>query len=287
MDHSAFDAYAFHIRNGEKSVVYTGDFRNHGRKSPVFERFLEKCPKDIDGLFIEGTMLSRQSENVKTESDLEMDVVEISKNTEGLLMAYTSSQNIDRLVTLYRAAKRTNRTFVIDIYTAHMLHVASQNAKIPNPSDIFPDVKVYYPFRMTKRIADLNKQKLLYEFVSKKISKEEIKAQESSIMLLVKPSSKIDIAKIGVGRGSALIYSLWAGYLREDYTSSFIDWIKEKSVEVHHVHTSGHATVDALKKTITELAPRTILPIHSSCPDVYKTFFSNVATLQDNQEFSL
>ena len=36
MDHSAFDAYAFLIEAGGKKVIYSGDFREHGRKTKVF-----------------------------------------------------------------------------------------------------------------------------------------------------------------------------------------------------------------------------------------------------------
>jgi hypothetical protein len=42
MDHSAFDAYGFLISAGDKSLFYTGDFRGHGRKGKLLDRFVEK-----------------------------------------------------------------------------------------------------------------------------------------------------------------------------------------------------------------------------------------------------
>ena len=57
VDHSAFDAYAFLIQAGGKRVFYSGDFRAHGRKGKLFEAMIERPPKDIDVLLMEGTTI--------------------------------------------------------------------------------------------------------------------------------------------------------------------------------------------------------------------------------------
>ena len=40
------------------------------------------------------------------------------RDTGGLVATFSSAQNIDRLVTVYRAARRAGRTLVVDLYTA-------------------------------------------------------------------------------------------------------------------------------------------------------------------------
>ena len=45
MDHSAFDAAAFEISDGDKTVIYTGDFRGHGRKAVCLDYFLKGASK--------------------------------------------------------------------------------------------------------------------------------------------------------------------------------------------------------------------------------------------------
>ena len=52
MDHSAFDAAAFEIQAGGKTIIYSGDFRAHGRKSICFERFIKNANKKADILQI-------------------------------------------------------------------------------------------------------------------------------------------------------------------------------------------------------------------------------------------
>lgn len=56
VDHSAADAYAFLIEAEGKRVFYSGDFRAHGRKSVLFDKIVSNPPRDIDLLFMEGTM---------------------------------------------------------------------------------------------------------------------------------------------------------------------------------------------------------------------------------------
>lgn len=43
MDHSAFDAAAFEILTENKTIIYTGDFRGHGRKAICLDRFISNA----------------------------------------------------------------------------------------------------------------------------------------------------------------------------------------------------------------------------------------------------
>lgn len=75
MDHSAFDAAAFEISVEGKTIIYTGDFRGHGRKEICLDRFVSGATKGADALMTEGTMFGRLEEKVMTESELEEMVV--------------------------------------------------------------------------------------------------------------------------------------------------------------------------------------------------------------------
>ena len=57
---------------------------------------------------IGGTTIGRTGtdEGFATEDDLEREFVRAFKETKGLRFVWTSSQNIDRSVTIFRAAKR-------------------------------------------------------------------------------------------------------------------------------------------------------------------------------------
>ena len=146
VDHSAFDAYSLLVEADGKRVFYSGDFRAHGRKMKLFESMVKYPPKDIDVLLMEGTTLGRAgtSKGFATEADLEQEFVQAFKETKGIHFVWTSAQNIDRMVTIFRAARRTGRTLIIDLYTAVILEATGKNSILQSD---WLGVKLYIPHR--------------------------------------------------------------------------------------------------------------------------------------------
>ena len=158
MDHAAFDAYAFLIRGEGKSLLYTGDFRGHGRKSRLFYKFLHIVPQNVDWLLMEGTCLSREKSRYKTEEQLEEQFLQTFKETNGINFVYVSGQNIDRLVSIFRSCKRSRKILVIDFYIATVLsELAALGHGVPYPSSEFPNIKVFFPNLLKRRMEKLNR----------------------------------------------------------------------------------------------------------------------------------
>ena len=128
-DHSAFDSYMLMAECHGERILYTGDFRSNGRKS--FDGLLKQLPQNIDVLICEGTTLSRENYVSETEKALEERVLEAIKETTGPVFVLQSSMNIDRIVTMYRAAKRSYRIFLQDLYMSEITSVIG--GSIPNP----------------------------------------------------------------------------------------------------------------------------------------------------------
>lgn len=80
VDHSATDAYGFLIEAEGKRIFYSGDFRAHGRKKILFDKIILDPPKDIDLLFMEGTMMQRRNDEFPTETAVEKKIFETIKN---------------------------------------------------------------------------------------------------------------------------------------------------------------------------------------------------------------
>lgn len=74
------------IADGKK-VIYSGDFRNHGRKGKAFYYFLYAAPKNVDALVLEGTMLGRKNEICITERKVEDKIVRIIKGSNKIVLA--------------------------------------------------------------------------------------------------------------------------------------------------------------------------------------------------------
>ena len=144
MDHSAFDAAAFEISAEGKTVIYSGDFSGHGRKAVCLGTFIKHATKQADILLTEGTMLGRLDEKTLTEKELEELVVDEIRDVNAPVLFQSSSQNIDRIVTFYRAALRLGKTFVVDIYTANILYGLHQlGNKLPYPSKEYSNIRCF------------------------------------------------------------------------------------------------------------------------------------------------
>jgi ribonuclease J len=287
MDHSGFDAYAFLIEAEGKALFYSGDFREHGRKK-AFQWFKHNAPANVDCLLMEGTQIERNTQRNKTETEIEKELSKIFSTEEKINLIYTSGQNIDRLVSIYRACKRTKKTLVIDVYIATVLKELARFATLPYPSDNFKDVKVIFSYFICKHLANEHQEKLLYQFHNQKITKEEISENQKEIVMAVRPSMKFDLEHIQNLDGGTLIYSLWEGYLRKENTKKFVDYLRNKKFKVVKIHTSGHADIETLQEMTNIIKPKTILPIHTFRGDLYKQYFDYpVLEVKDGEEVTV
>ena len=285
MDHSAFDAYAFLIKADGKSLFYSGDFRMHGRKSKVFEWFSHNIEKNVDYLLLEGTTIGRVNGHPLSETDIEKEFVKTFKKDKGINLIYTSGQNIDRLVSIYRACKRTGKILAIDFYIANVLKELSKFGTIPYPSMSFPEIKVFFPYRLSRIISNQGNQQLLYQFKNYKITKEQIDDQYDKIVMIVRPSMLKDLSYLKKLEGGMFIYSMWNGYKQEKTTKEFIEFLLAKGMSEKQIHTSGHADRDSLKRMVEILRPKNLVPIHTFESDEYKKIFlgTNVLRLNDKE----
>lgn len=255
MDHSAFDAAAFEINAEGKTVIYSGDFRGHGRKSVCLDRFIETATKRPDILLVEGSILGRLDEQMMTESNLEDAVVERMKGLNSPLLFQCSSQNIDRLVSFYRATLRLKRIFVVDIYTANVLYELRQlGNNLPYPSPEYPNIKVFFPYRLTQKIFNDIGEEYARRFSEYHISREQLKTAQNSIIMASRPSMRMDIERCGL-RDGVFLYSLWKGYRDSEYQQKFEKSLENAGFSLDALHTSGHATVDDIKRVIDGLDP--------------------------------
>jgi ribonuclease J len=286
-DHSAFDSYSFLVEAEGKRIFYSGDFRSHGRKSKVYKWFLHNAPKNIDYLLIEGTTIGRQRGNPKTEEDITVELTKLFKKSSSINYIYTASQNIDRLVSIYRACLNSQKTFVVDIYTANVLEALSDFARLPSTLKGFSNLKVLYPYRLTTNLFKRGYGKMAIKFSKHKISKNEISENPSDYVMLVRPSMIVDLRKIISDSGN-LIYSMWEGYKEQKETQQFIEWLKSKNFTIYDIHTSGHADIDTLKEFADTLTPKSILPIHTFNKKDYKNIFSQkIIELNDNETLNI
>jgi ribonuclease J len=282
VDHSAFDAYALMVESGGKRLLYSGDFRAHGRKSALFDGLVANPPREIDALLVEGSSLGRLRDDQRfaTESDVEQQLVTLFAETSGLALVHTSAQNIDRIVSIYRACKRTERKLVVDLYAAAILETTG-HSHIPQ-SD-WDDIALFVPQSQRLQVKKNAWFDLLKRHSTHRVFMEDLQATPEEFALLFRPLHQLDLEHANCLNGAAYVYSQWEGYWDGGTYDRAKDWLLGHNIAKHSIHTSGHASPVDLKVFVAAMAARQVVPIHSFMPEHYPTLFANVCPHADGQ----
>lgn len=241
VDHSAFNAHMFLVECDGKRLLHTGDFRLHGQRGKSVIKALKKYVGKVDILICEGTTLSRNSEKIITENELQKRAEEIFKdNKYNFVMC--SSTNIDRIAAIHKAALKEKRLFVCDKYQKDILMYIDSIAR-----------SRIYKFKGKALSYDNNILPLM---------------QQKGFVMLVR-DNYISKNVIQQFPNSTFIYSQWNGYLNEKFTE--YKHLQEFVPKNHiYLHTSGHADFKEIKKVCATVQPKMIIPIHSEKPEVFE-----------------
>jgi ribonuclease J len=273
-DHSAFDAYSLLVEAGGRRLFYTGDIRAHGRKSRLFERLVGDPPR-ADVLLMEGTHVRRVADDAprSSEQSVEDDLVETFRTTAGLVAIFSSAQNLDRLVTVYRAARSAGRTLVVDLYTASVAR-ATGRSTIPQPG--FDGFAVYVPRRQRQRVLETQEFDRVAEIADVRRYPEDLATGRGKLAYLGTSSTAEELVDAGALRDGAVAWSLWTGYLDQPAGQRLRDVLAEAEVPLVHHHTSGHAFVEDLQRLVAAFDPARVVPIHSEATDRFADHFARV-----------
>jgi len=280
MDHSAFDSYALLIEADGMRVFYSGDFRAHGRKSGLHQAILSHPPKDIDVLLLEGTSIGRltATERFPTEQEIEAAFANAFSAAKGLALVQCSAQNIDRIVSVFRACRKTGRTLVIDLYAAAILEATGKESI---PQSDWPDIALFVPQSQRVKIKNNEWFDLLKTHAKHRIFIKDLQEAPGRAVILFRALHCRDLERGNCLKDALYIYSQWGGYWETESFKQVREWLERNHIPKQHIHTSGHASPTDLQQFATALAPRKTVPIHTQLPKTYPSLFPNVALHPD------
>jgi ribonuclease J len=283
MDHSAFDAYALLIEAARVRLLYSGDLRAHGRKSGLFERFTAAPPNDIDTLLLEGTHV-RDGElpsQGPSEHDVEERCVEIFRRTRGMVLACYSPQNVDRLVTLFRAAKRSDRILVLDLYAASVARATGRVDTIPQAG--WDSVRVFVPLSQRVRIKNEEAFERIGWVKPHRLYAEKLASQADRLVMTFRHSMAAELDQAGCLVDAHAVWSMWPGYLEDPAGARLRSWLGIHRIPLTVAHSSGHATVGDLQRFAAAVDADQVVPIHTSAAQRFPELFSNVRLRKDGE----
>jgi ribonuclease J len=269
VDHAAPDSRAFLVEADGQRILYTGDFRAHGRTGYRFETMLDDDRlKNLDCLLMEGTTLGSDAgaHGLTSEDEVEDGLLELCHaNRNSLVAVFASGQNLDRLVSCYRAAKRSGRQLVISAYQAFILReIAHLSSAVPQFD--WSTVRVKFldaHYRALKAAGHLD---LVYRMQASKVSTEQLAADPGDFLWCTSGNTPVTRILNHVGAEKVVpVWSMWRGYYDKD-PSVMRAWAERKSVVMEFVHCGGHASPADLKRLLEALGPKQYRLVHTTQP---------------------
>lgn len=278
-DHSGFDAYMLLIEVDGRRILYSGDFREHGRKGSLVTAAIADPPRNVDVLIIEGTNLGTGKPTMK-EQELEESFLDLARRTPRRVFATWSAQNIDRTVTLYRAALRSGRELVIDLYTAEILEALKGHLKAPFLG--IRNLKVVLTRGLASHYRRLGREDWVSEMARIGIGAAGLE-QVNGIVMIRGGSLQRDYIAKGVRPTpeDAFSFSMWSGYMKDQ--AELLNWFRGAGTRIEHLHTSGHASAQTLQRFAAAVAATHVVPVHGQNWDAEGTGFERIKRLADGQ----
>lgn len=281
VDHSAFDSYALLVEADGRRLFYSGDLRSHGRKPQTFERLIRTPPRGVNVALLEGTRIGRDTGDEPTdESEVERRCIEVSKQTQGMVLACYSPQNIDRLVTVYRAALQADRDLVVDLYTAA---VAAATGLDSIPQADWERVRVYVPQRQRVQVKRAGEFARIEAIKGSRIYAEEIASRPEHYVMTFRHSMTSELERAGCLQGASALWLMWPGYLELPRGLELRDDLRRMEIDLSTAHASGHATIADLRRLSDAIDADRIVPIHTSAPERFPEFFERVEPYRDGE----
>jgi ribonuclease J len=282
VDHSGFDAYAIEVEADGKRLFYSGDLRAHGRKASLFEALINDPPRNIDTMLMEGSSLGRlaDDQSFPSEAALEETFADRFEATAGMALVACSAQNIDRVVTVYRAAKRTGRTLIVDAYAAEVLKATGQDS-IPKPAPGWSNLAVFIPRSQRIQLVKKNIAAVVDSYRGFRLWPENLAENAARSVMLFRGWMMRDLDQAKALSGASVFWSQWDGYLGEGAGAALKADCERRGIPFESIHTSGHASPGDLKRLAAAVAPKRLIPVHTFERERFPSLFDNVTLVDD------
>jgi ribonuclease J len=280
VDHSAYDAYAVLVEAEGRRLFYTGNFRAHGRKASLTEKLIADPPRSVDILLMEGTCIGREDQAHPKEDDLVPRFMDIFRKTVGMVLVWCSGQNLDRIVTVWKACRKAQRTFIIDLYTAELLR-ATGNERMPQAA--WDGMRVFLSISQKMRIVAEKAFDVSNPYYPYRIYAERFAEIAANSVLLFRPNMVRELERVRCLAGACVVCSEWWSYLDKESNKWFVEWLRRTGTPMEFCHTSGHASVPDLRRMRNAFPDAIVVPVHLEDRGRFAELFGNVEMRDDGE----
>ncbi len=289
VDHSLPGATGFIIHTSSGTIVYTGDFRFHGRREKETIKFMKACKKaKPDVLIIEGTRIDEESS--RKEANVEDEVCTLASKSKGLTVCNWPVRDTDRLISFLNAAKKLDKTLTISLKQAYLIE---QLNKCKSPMVPKLDNKNLALYSMRKNwglVGSKCDERLLRadydvwerDFLDNCICYNVVKKKQKKYMFFCTNFDLKELIDIKPVNGSVYIKSVCEPFdieMEIDW-QKIENWIKHFGMKSNATHVSGHASGPQLKEFVKTVKPKMVIPVHTQHAKFYDKWWDNVHLLK-------
>jgi len=272
VDHSVPGAYGFVIHTSNGTVVYTGDFRDHGAKPEMTRDFVENAKKaEPTAIITEATNMTGAA--ISSEAEVEGKLNNIVAGVDGIVLADFGYSDVDRLNSFFHIAKKNQRCLAVSLKQAYLLDALHKDKGLSVPALDDEGVLI---FRKSKKRFDKWESQLIerYEEQNKIFDVFEVSKQQCKVVLAVSFYDFEELVPLKPAAGSCYVLSASEPFNEEmeiDY-ERLVNWLRHYGLPQYHVHVSGHIMPLQLKKVLKEINAKRIFPVHTESADLFAKF---------------
>jgi len=276
VDHSVPGAYGFLIHTSNGTVVYTGDFRDHGAKPEMTRDFVENAKKaKPKAIITEATNMTGAT--VSSEAEVEDKLNSIVADADGVVLAEFAYSDVDRLNSFFHIAKKNQRCLAVSLKQAYLLEALRKDKGLTVP--VLDDEGILI-FRKSKKRFDKWENELIerYDQQNKIFDVFEVSKQQCKVVLAMSFYDFEELVPLQPEAGSCYILSASEPFNEEmelDY-ERVGNWLRHYGLPQYHVHVSGHIMPLRLKKTLREMNGERIFPVHTENADLFARFMRDL-----------
>jgi len=282
VDHSVPFAYGFLVRTSEGTVVYTGDFRQHGPRAADTHAFFDAAAAERPQMLItEGTRAGADRRKNFTEEGVRAAVDRVLDGCASIALACTYPRDVDRLRTLHGAAVDAGRTLLVSPRTAFLLaSVAPQ----------FPDGAVPVPGRTAGLGVYARKKRRLFRWeaplLEGALPAADVRSREREFLLALDLMHFPEMIDLRPSEGSPFVHSMSEPFSEDDVDDRVMhNWLEHFGLRFHQMHASGHASGSELEAIVRHVGARRVVPVHTEAPEAFRASGADVLLAELNTPY--
>lgn len=291
VDHSVPGAYGFIIWTSEGPIIYTGDMRMHGAHSEMTTDFVERAEEvNPIAMITEGTRIDERKTGESESKVYEESKKHINKN-QSLTIVDFNFKDVDRFRTFYHVAQETNKKLVISFKHACFLERYHSDKGLDIPDSTGEGIFIFKPKRLTGTYDDSDycekyiRSRLDYPNI---LTAEEIVKKPEDYMVVLNFwyfNTLVDLNP----RNGLYIHSLSEPFNEEMELSHerMHNWLDHFELKFKQVHCSGHMCGTDLKELINRISPKTVFPIHTEHPGMFRSLSPKTKMIQEGKTYKI